>query len=180
MHTPSERDGNRTRRPLGFGGPTVPRAHAHDSFFPDYRPGNLTQGRTDALCWLGTSGSRGARPEPSFVSVITSLPRKQPTLFGSTCVATDTVRTSYLSSALVHFALLGGGVASLNGFSCAAIRSCGPVGEKAHEVFTSFPPHLGAKKAKPFNSASVQERYHDPAFHRIRFRSTNKSIPILG
>ena len=33
MHTPSERDGNRTRRPLGFGGPTVPRAHAHDSFF---------------------------------------------------------------------------------------------------------------------------------------------------
>lgn len=27
MHTPSERDGNRTRRPLGFGGPTVPRAH---------------------------------------------------------------------------------------------------------------------------------------------------------
>ena len=33
MHTPSERDGNRTRRPLGFGGPTVSRAHAHDSFF---------------------------------------------------------------------------------------------------------------------------------------------------
>lgn len=33
MHTPSERDGNRTRRSLGFGGPTVPRAHAHDSFF---------------------------------------------------------------------------------------------------------------------------------------------------
>ena len=106
-----------------------------------------TQGRTDALCWPGASGSRGARPEPSFVSVITSLPRKQPTLLGSTCVATDTVRTSYLSSALVHFALLGGGVASLNGFSCAAIRSCGPVGEKAHEVFTSFPPHLEAKRS---------------------------------
>ena len=103
-------------------------------------------GRTPC-CWLGTSGSRGARPEPSFVSVITSLPRKQPTLLGSTCVATDTVRTSYLSSALVHFALLGGGVASLNGFSCAAIRSCGPVGEKAHEVFTSFPPHLEAKRS---------------------------------
>lgn len=29
-------------------------------------------GRTDALCWPGASGSRGARPEPSFVSVITS------------------------------------------------------------------------------------------------------------
>ena len=54
MHTPSERDGNRTRRPLGFGGPTVPRAHAHDSFFPDYRPGNLTQWRADGrplLAW---------------------------------------------------------------------------------------------------------------------------------
>ncbi len=149
-------------------------------FFSGWGIGDPVVGGRTPFAGLSASGSRGARPEPSFVSVITSLPRKQPTLLGSTCVATDTVRTSYLSSALVHFALLGGGVASLNGFSCAAIRSCGPVGEKAHEVFTSFPPHLGAKKAKPFNSASVQERYHDPAFHRIRFRSMNKSIPILG
>lgn len=180
MHTPSGCDGNRTRAIPGLQNPGLLPISTHPTilfWLGNRRPSG---GRTDALCWPGASGSRGARPEPSFVSVITSLPRKQPTLLGSTCVATDTVRTSYLSSALVHFALLGGGVASLNGFSCAAIRSCGPVGEKAHEVFTSFPPHLGAKKAKPFNSASVQERYHDPAFHRIRFRSMNKSIPILG
>lgn len=41
--------------------------HTLRFFFPDYRLGNLTQGRTDALCRPGASGSRDARPEPSYI-----------------------------------------------------------------------------------------------------------------
>lgn len=45
----------------------------YDSF-PDYRLVKSDQGRTDALCRLGTSGSRGARPEPSLnAGVITRV-----------------------------------------------------------------------------------------------------------
>lgn len=67
MHTPSECDGDRTHGSLGLETRPPSRAHTLRFFFPDYRLGNLTQGRTDALCRPGASGSRDARPEPSYI-----------------------------------------------------------------------------------------------------------------
>ena len=72
MHTPSGCDGNRTRAIPGLQNPGLPPISTHPTilfWLGNRRPSG---GRTDALCWPGASGSRGARPEPSFVSVITS------------------------------------------------------------------------------------------------------------
>ena len=63
MHTPSGCDGNRTRAIPGLQNPGLPPISTHPTIL--FWLGNLTQGRTDALCWPGASGSRGARPEPS-------------------------------------------------------------------------------------------------------------------
>ena len=60
---PSGCDGSRTRAIPGLQNPGLPPISTHPTIL--FWLGNLTQGRTDALCWPGASGSRGARPEPS-------------------------------------------------------------------------------------------------------------------
>ena len=60
---PSGCDGSRTRAIPGLQNPGLPPISTHPTIL--FGLGNLTQGRTDALCWPGASGSRGARPEPS-------------------------------------------------------------------------------------------------------------------
>ncbi len=68
---PSGCDGNRTRYGL-LAKPWPVDLRPHPTIFFWLGNRRPSGGRTDALCWPGASGSRGARPEPSFVSVITS------------------------------------------------------------------------------------------------------------
>ncbi len=64
---PSGCDGSRTRAIPGLQNPGLPPISIHPTilfWLGNRRPSG---GRTDALCWLGASDSRGARPEPPFV-----------------------------------------------------------------------------------------------------------------
>lgn len=121
-------------------------------------------GRTPC-CWLGTSDSRGARPEPPINAGVTT--RALCTQGISHCLHRCCRRAGRTSPKLARYHCNQGN------FPCPGT---------GYRRFFSPPLRLNLrqKRAKPFNSASVQERYHDPAFHRIRFRSMNKSIPILG
>ena|GEM_PF-3006225 len=130
IHTPSERDGNRTRRSLGFGGPTVPRAHAHDSF-PDYRSANQAgaDGRPFASSRLA---GFGVAQTPTVNERQKSL-LLQFALLRSTGIVAHAAHLT--SSAIVHVALLSRGITLLNRLSGAPVGGSRTVFKETHEGF---------------------------------------------
>ena len=66
MHTPVDVTGIEPARHIGFQDlASLPSAPC-DSF-PDYRSANQAEGGRTPFCWSSASGSRDARPEPSYI-----------------------------------------------------------------------------------------------------------------